>query len=111
VMGQFSEFIRPGCQIISVNDSATLAAYTPSNSTLVLVMINTNNSSLNVTYNLTKFSSRSWQITSTRTSANENQVSLAAPVLTGQTFTAAMPAKSVTTFVLTTNFTASAIIN
>lgn len=70
-MGQFSEFIRPGCRIISVNDTNTLAAWTPSTSTLVLVAINTNTSSFNVTYNLSAFGNVPWQVAVTQTAAGK----------------------------------------
>jgi O-glycosyl hydrolase len=103
VMGQFSEFIRPGFTIISVNDTNTLAAYNPTNSTLVLVMINTNGSSLNVTYNLNSFGSLPWQVSATRTSLSENMTNVPAPIVMANQFTYAIPAQSITTFVLTTN--------
>src|SRR5215469_2145624 len=61
VMGQFSEFIRPGYKIISVSDTNTLAALNPTNSTLVLVIAN-NTSNFNVTYNLASFGSLPWQV-------------------------------------------------
>ena len=103
IMGQFSEFIRPGCNIISVNDTNTLAGWNPANSTLVLVTINTNPSSLNITYNLNSFGSLPWQVSATRTSPTENIVSVTPPTVTANQFTYAIPAQSVTTFVLTTN--------
>jgi O-glycosyl hydrolase len=103
VMGQFSEFIRPGCKIISVNDTNTLAAYTATNSTLVLVMVNTNSTSLNVTYNVSAFGSVPWQIDVFQTAPGKNLASLSPLVLTNQQFTSAIPAQSVTTFVLRTN--------
>ncbi len=103
-MGQFSEFVRPGCEILSVNDSYTLAAYNPTNSSLVLVMVNTNTSSFGVTYNLSKFSSIPWQnVAAYQTSAASNMVALPATTITGGQFTSLIPAKSVTTFVLTIN--------
>ena len=112
VMGQFSEFVRPGCNIISVNDTNTLAAWNPTNATLILVMVNTNTSSLNVTYNLSNFGVSYWQASATmQTDPNENMATLPAPVVTNQTFTAAIPAKSVTTFVLTTNISAPALVS
>jgi O-glycosyl hydrolase len=101
VMGQFSEFIRPGCNIISVNDTNTLAAWNPTNSTLVLAMVNNTSSSLNVTYNLADFGSLFWQCSATQTDPSENMATLPATLVTNQTFTAAIPASSVTTFVLT----------
>jgi len=102
-MGQFSEFIRPGCQILSVNDPHTLAAWNPTNSTLVLVTINTNTSSFNMTYNLSGFSSEPWYVTASQTAPDENTATLPSPVVSSSQFTSALPADSVTTFVLTTN--------
>lgn len=109
VMGQFSEFIRPGYKIISVNDTNTLAAYNPTNSTLVLVMVNTS-AGLNVTYNLSSFGSLPWQVSAMQTASGENMITLPSPVVANGQFTAAVPTNSVTTFVLTTNLTAPAIV-
>lgn len=103
VMGQFSEFIRPGCNIISVSDTNTLAAWNPTNSSLVLVMVNNNSTSTNFTYNLSDFGSRPWQVSVTQTSASEKMAPLPAPLVTNETFASTVPAYSVTTFVLSTN--------
>ena len=111
VMGQFSEFVRPGCQIISVNDTNTLAAYNPTNSSLVLVTVNNSSTGFNITYNLSSFGSKPWQVTATRTSSGQNMVGLPTPVVANQIFTSAIPAKSVTTFVLTTNVAPPVIVN
>ena len=102
-MGQFSEFVRPGCNFVSVSDTNTLAAWNPANGTLVLVVVNNNTSALNVTYNLTDFANYFRQVTATQTASGENMATLSPPVVTNQQFTAAIPASSVTTFVLTTN--------
>jgi O-glycosyl hydrolase len=102
-MGQFSEFIRPGCKIISVNDGYTLAAWNPTNSTLVLVTVNTNTTSTGVTYNLSEFGSLPWQISVTQTAPGENMATLPAPTVNGEAFVSTIPADSITTFVLTTN--------
>ena len=102
VMGQFSEYIRPGYEIISVSDTNTLAAWNPANSTLVLVVVN-NSTAFNVTYNLSQFGSPHWLITATRTASGENMVMLSPPVVANQQFTATISASSVTTFVLATN--------
>lgn len=111
VMGQFSEFVRPGCKIISVNDTNTLAAYTASNSTLVLVAINTNTTSYNVTYNLSAFGAVPWQqVAVMQTDASENMATNAPLQFTNFEFTSAIPAKSVTTFVLTTNLIPPTVI-
>jgi O-glycosyl hydrolase len=105
VMGQFSEFIRPGYEIISVNDTNTLAAYNPTNASLVLIMVNSTGSSLNVTYNLGSFGALLWKGSATQTAPGENMTALSPPMVTNQQFTAAISANSVTTFVLTTNGT------
>ena len=105
VMGQFSEFVRPGFNIISVNDTNTLAAWNSSNATLALVIVNNSTSSFNVTYNLSDFGGVLWQGSATQTDSNENMAALPALFITNQTFTASIPASSVTTFVLTTNVT------
>ncbi len=110
VMGQFSEFIRPGCNIISVNDTNTLAAWNPSNSTLVLVMVNNAAFSTNVTYNLADFGSLPWLGSATQTASGENMTTLAAPVVANGQFSATFPADSVTTIVLT-NVTPPVIAN
>lgn len=109
VMGQFSEFVRPGADIISVNDNNTLAAYNPTNSSLVLVMVNTNTTTFKVTYDLSAFTSVSSRAAVYQTAAGENLASLASLPITGRQFTSAIPAQSVTTFVLT-NATLSPLI-
>lgn len=110
-IGQFSEYVRPGCQIVSVNDSNTLAAYTMSNSTLVLVAVNTNTSAFNVTYNLSAFGAVPWQVAVTQTATGENMVAKPPIAIVSNQFTSALPARSVTTFVLTTNATKPTVIN
>ncbi|HEY1790497.1 MAG TPA: glycoside hydrolase [Verrucomicrobiae bacterium] len=109
-MGQFSEFIRPGCNFLSVNDTNTLAAWNPANSNLVLVLVN-NGSSFNVTYNLNDFPSEPWQVSVSQTASGESMVTLPSPTVVNGQFTEAIPANSVTTFVLTTNVTAPQIIS
>ncbi|HXC37162.1 MAG TPA: LamG-like jellyroll fold domain-containing protein [Candidatus Acidoferrales bacterium] len=109
VMGQFSEFIRPGCNIVSVNDTNTLAAWNPTNSTLVLVTVNNTGSGFNVTYNLNDFPSELWQVSVMQTASGENMTALSPPLVVNGQFTEAIPVGSVTTFVLTTNVAAPQI--
>jgi hypothetical protein len=112
VMGQFSEFVRPGCNIISVNDTNTLAAWNPTKGTLTLVMVNNTSSSLNVTYNLSDFGGVIWQFSSaTQTDPSESMATLSLLPITNQSFTAAIPASSVTTFVLNTNISAPTLVS
>ena len=110
-MGQFSEYIRPGCNFVSVGDTNTLAAWNPTNSTLVLVVVNNNTSTLSVTYNLTDFTSNFRQVAATQTAPGENMATLSSLIITNQQFTEALPASSVTTFVLTTNTYSPQITN
>jgi O-glycosyl hydrolase len=100
VMGQFSQFIRPGYQIVSVGDNNSLAAYNPTNGTLVIVALNDSTNGFNVTYDLNAFGSLPTQVSAYRTSATENQALLAPLSLVGSKFTSPLPAKSVTTHVL-----------
>ena len=102
VMGQFSEFVRPGCEIISVNDANTLAAFDATNSKLTLVMVNTNTSALNVSYDLSAFTTLPAYANVYQTDdAGENLAGLAPLALAGKMLVAPIPAQSVTTFVLT----------
>ena len=102
-MGQFSKFIRPGCEIISVNDTNTLAAYNPTNSTLVLVAVNTNHTRFNVTYDVSAFGSMPWHVNIFQTARRKNLDALPQIRVAHQRFTSVIPARSITTFVLTTN--------
>ena len=94
VMGQYSEFIRPGCKIIAAGDTNTLAAYNPTNSTLVLVLVNTGTSGFNVTYNLSDFGPLLWRVAMTQTTSSEHLAALPSSVMvSGQVFTSAIPAQ------------------
>jgi O-glycosyl hydrolase len=101
VIGQFSEFIRPGCRILSVGDTNSLAAYHPTNSTLVIVTVNDTTNAFNVTYDLSAFLTLPAQVSASRTSASENMASLAPLPVNQRQFTSFLPAKSVTTHLLT----------
>jgi O-glycosyl hydrolase len=101
VMGQYSEFISPGSEIINVGDTNTVAAYNPTNQTLVLVTVNDSGSAFSTTFDLSAFSSLPAQISAYRTSSNECLVILPPLSVTNNRFTAAFPVQSVTTFVLT----------
>jgi O-glycosyl hydrolase len=101
VLGQFSRYIRPGFQILNVNDNYSLAAYQPTNQTLVIVAVNDTTNRLRMNYQIAGFASRPVQISAVRTSATENISPLAAIPFSNQSFSAALIPKSVTTFVLT----------
>ena len=101
VMGQFSQFIRPGFQIISVDDHHSLAAYDPAKQTLVIVAVNDSTNDLNIAYKLGKFAALPAALSFVcRTSPAENQVSLAPITITNAAFAATLMPRSVITFVL-----------
>ena len=101
VLGQFSQYIRPGFQILNVNDNYSLAAYNPANQTLVIVAVNDTTNGLNLNYNLAGFAGLPAQVSAVRTSPAENLSPLAALALTNQLFSALLVPQSVTTFILT----------
>jgi len=101
VMGQFSQFIRPGCQILNVGDANSLAAYNPTNSTLVIVTVNDSTNSFNVTYDLSAFGQLPSQVSLSRTSASEQMAPLTPLPVNNSRFVSSILAESVTTHVLT----------
>ncbi len=101
VMGQFSQFIRPGCRILYVNDNRSLAAYQPTNSTLVIVTVNNSTNTFNITYDLSAFACLPAQVSRCRTSPGENLIALSSLPLVGQQFLAPVLPQSVTTHILT----------
>jgi len=98
VMGQFSEYVRPGCQIINVNDNYSFAAYNPTNQTLVIVALNDTSSNLAMTYDLSGFASLPATGAAVRTSPTENLASQPA-VTVNKGFSTTLIPKSVTTFI------------
>jgi O-glycosyl hydrolase len=98
---QFSKYIKRGYQIIRSTDDSSLAALSPDNSELVIIVINKNNGATDKVIDLTRFASTA---TSTgevvRTSPNENTAIIAnLPVVNGVlSYTA--PSQSITTIVL-----------
>ena len=101
VMGQFSEFMRPGCRILSVADTNSLAAYNPTNATLTIVAVNDSTNSFNVTYDLSAFAALPAQAARYRTSASESLAQLSALSLANHQLVAPVVPESVTTYVLT----------
>jgi len=101
VMGQFSKFIRPGSRIFKVRDTNSLAAYNPANSSLVLVAVNDSSNGISMTYDLSAFGALPSQCAVYRTSATESLAALPPLQLSGHQFATFLPARSVTTHVLT----------
>ena len=101
VMGQFSQYIRPGAAILNVNDNYSLAAYNPTNQTLVIVTVNDTSNTLSLNYNLAGFAGLPGQVAAVQTSATKNLAPLAALPISNKAFSASLIPQSVTTFVLT----------
>ncbi len=103
VMGQFSEFIRPGFQIINIGDGNSLAAYNPTNWTLVIVTVNDSTNRYDLTCDLSAFGGLS-PVMRYRTSPGENLARVGSLAMVGQQFTSAIIPQSVTTHVLANVF-------
>ena len=108
VMGQFSEYIRPGFKIISVNDNYSLAAYNPTNQTLVIVAVNDTSGSLNLNYSLAGFTGlpATGAVIRTAATGNLNLASQPAVTVANKSFSTTLIPYSVTTYILTNVFTA-----
>ena len=99
VMGQFSEYVRPGFQIINVNDNYSFAAYNPTNETLVIVGLNDGSSTLAMSYDLSRFAVLPATGAAVRTSATEKLASQPVVTVANKGFSATLIPKSVTTFI------------
>ncbi len=115
VLGQFSRFVRPGYERISVNTSGSsllVTAFKATNSpNFAIVAINTNSSfDVSQTFSLTNFPAVSavtpWITSSTNSLAVQTPVTV-----TGSSFTYTIPAQSVVTFVGQGNVAPSIIIS
>ncbi|MCM3748587.1 hypothetical protein M3223_14645 [Paenibacillus pasadenensis] len=102
MLSQWSKFIRPGYQIIDILDNNSVAAYDTEGGKLVIVTVNTSSSSNTVKYDLSQFTNVSGSLTGYRTTnGSENLVPVTGLSLSGKSFTTTVPAKSVSTFVVT----------
>jgi len=108
VMGQYSEFVRPGYQFIRMNNLSgqpdAAAFLDHATNTLVIVATNDQNTSESMTYDLSGFNSVGVSADEYQTTAygglNENLQSLPkVPIVDGNLSTN-LPAQSVTTFVI-----------
>ena len=100
VLGQFSRFVRPGCRILAVNDSSTLAAYHPESHELVLVAVNDTRNPLEMAYDLGAFESVASTARGCRTSPTESAADLPPVTLAAKRLLATLPPRSVTTLTL-----------
>ncbi|MGH7994591.1 MAG: hypothetical protein ACREDQ_13805, partial [Limisphaerales bacterium] len=101
VMAQWSRFVRPGFYRIGVAsdaDSAAVSAYKGMNGAFAIVAVNSNSTDIAQTFSLTNCAVTN-AVTPWITSSNLSLAAQAAAVVTSSTFTYAVPAMSVVTFV------------
>ncbi|MGA2854088.1 MAG: hypothetical protein ABSE90_08165, partial [Verrucomicrobiota bacterium] len=100
--GQFAKWIRPGSTCVSATyapqANVNVTAYNV-NGSVVIVAVNANSGSVNQQFNI--YNSSAAQLEGYQTSASQNMADIGAFGLSGGSFTASLPAQSVTTFVQT----------
>ena len=101
VMAQYSRFLRPGYQIIALGDPNAVAGWDAKTGAVVIVTRNGGDADAQVGYDLSRFTTLGTTVAVYRTSPSEDLATLPQAPLTGKRLTASLPAKSVTTFVLT----------
>ena len=82
------------------SDANTFTAYDPRSRSLVIVSTNSTTSTNTVTYDLSNFNLVGRSATPYQTSANENLQQLSNIAISNKSFSAALPAQSITTFVI-----------
>jgi glucuronoarabinoxylan endo-1,4-beta-xylanase len=100
VLGQFAKYIRPGYYRVDATASPATNVYVSAYSTdtgLVIVAVNTGSSS--VTQNFVLQNGKASQFSTWQTTASNNMTAGSAVTVSGGSFTATLPAQSITTFV------------
>ncbi len=109
-MAQFSKWVRPGAVRIDATESpennVLISAYKNTDGKIAVVAINKNNSANTETIKLAKGETIT-KLEAYRTSSSENIKSVSGLSYSGSSFTAQLPASSVTTFVISTDGTSS----
>lgn len=100
VMAQFSRFIRPGSAIVQINDGDSLAAYDAGRRQFVVVCVNDSREARATIFQLNGARTTAKEVAAYRTSQQEDMVSQLPLAITNGRFTASLPARSVTTFVI-----------
>ncbi len=98
----FSRYIRPGATFIRVDNADMVAAQAADGSQMTVVVRNGNSAATSYTFDLTALASMGATVEVHRTSRTENLAPLSAIPIEGYSFTATMPANSVTTLVIAT---------
>jgi O-glycosyl hydrolase len=97
----FSRFIRPGAVFVDINDTNMVAALASDNSSVTLVVRNGDTSgSKSFTFDLAALPSVGAKVDVYRTSASEDLAHLTAVPVQDWSFTATVPAYSITTYVI-----------
>ena len=99
-LAQFSRFIRPGCQIIDVDDDDSLAAFDANRKQVIIVTVNDRFTSHTATFKLAGVKASGDVAKVYRTTAAENCAEISPAAVNDGKFTARLPADSVTTFVI-----------
>jgi glucuronoarabinoxylan endo-1,4-beta-xylanase len=99
-LGQYSKFVRPGYVMTGANYNPTSGVYVTSykgNNNYVIVAINSNGGSSNITFDISGATVTS--VTPYQTSASNQLAQLGAVGVSNDAFTYSLPGQSITTFV------------
>ncbi len=100
VIGQFAKYVRPGYYRVDATETpatnVSVSAYAGADS-VVIVAINTGTSAVSQNFSIQNATVA--QFSSWNTTANTNMAAGSAATVTGGSFTASLPAQSITTFV------------
>ena len=99
-LGQYAKFVRPGYVMTGANNNPTSGVYVTSykgNNNYVIVAVNANSGSSNISFPITGATLTS--VTPYQTSASNQLAQLSAVSVSNDTFTYSLPGKSITTFV------------
>ncbi len=97
--GQLSRYIRPGSMLLPSSGSS-LAAYDPNTHQLVIAAINTSGGNSDISFDLSQFADIGDSVQAIRTSNSENWAQLSPIAVNGMSFSATMPANSITTYII-----------
>ena len=100
-MAQYSRFIRPGFEIIAIDDPRALAAHDLTSGTLAIVYDNDTAAEIRVAVDLSRFNRCGGAATAYRTSPAESMARLPDVPLDDKRITAVLPPQSISTFVVT----------
>ena len=100
IFAQFSHFIRPGCEIVDVNNGDSLAAFDAGRKQMAIVAVNDRPDACTDVFKFSGVKTTAGTATVYRTSADEDLASQPAISMLDKKFTVTLPARSVTTLVI-----------